>query len=51
LNFFDTIILGPHKAELEKNIQLLKPQFQIEEDGDLCDYLGVKLQEGQMVSL
>jgi hypothetical protein len=39
----DTIILGPDEKEMEENIKLLKGKFKLGEEGDLCDYLGIKI--------
>jgi hypothetical protein len=39
----DTIILGPIKADVDKAIALVKTKFQLREEGDLCDYLGIKV--------
>jgi hypothetical protein len=37
----DTIILGPIKSDAERAIHLIKTKFQLGEEGDLCDYLGI----------
>jgi hypothetical protein len=50
----DTILLGPSERELEGIIQLLQTKFAVESEGDLGDYLGIKLQrdiEGGRTSL
>ncbi len=39
----DTIILGPDEKEMKENIKLLKGKFKLGEEGDLCDYLGIKI--------
>ena len=39
----DTIILGPIKSDVEEAICLVKTKFQVGEEGDLCDYLGIKV--------
>ena len=39
----DTIILGPVKADVDQAIALIKTKFQLGEEGDLCDYLGIKV--------
>ncbi len=39
----DTIILGPNQQELNNIIRMLKYSFKIGEDGDLCDFLGIKI--------
>jgi hypothetical protein len=39
----DTIILGPNEEEMTENIKLLKSKFKLGEEGDLCDYLGIKI--------
>jgi hypothetical protein len=39
----DTIILGPVKADIDQAIALVKTKFQLGEEGDLCDYLGIKV--------
>jgi hypothetical protein len=39
----DTIILGPIKSDVEEAICLVKTKFQLGEEGDLCDYLGIKV--------
>jgi hypothetical protein len=39
----DTIILGPVKTDVDEAICLIKTKFQLGEEGDLCDYLGIKV--------
>jgi len=39
----DTIILGPIRSDVEEAIHLIKTKFQLGEEGDLCDYLGIKV--------
>jgi len=39
----DTIILGPVKADVDQAIALIKTKFQLGEEGDLCNYLGIKV--------
>jgi hypothetical protein len=39
----NTIILGPVKADVDQAIALIKTKFQLGEEGDLCDYLGIKV--------
>jgi len=39
----DTIILGPVKTDVDQTIALVKTKFQLEEEGDLCNYLGIKV--------
>jgi hypothetical protein len=39
----DTIILGLIRSDVEEAICLVKTKFQVGEEGDLCDYLGIKV--------
>jgi hypothetical protein len=39
----DTIILGPIRSDVEEAICLIKTKFQLGEEGDLCDYLAIKV--------
>ncbi len=39
----DTIILVPVKSNVDKAICLVKTKFQLGEEGDLCNYLGIKV--------
>jgi hypothetical protein len=39
----DTILMGPDKSEIEHIIQLLQSVFKVQDEGDLSDYLGIKI--------
>jgi hypothetical protein len=39
----DSILLGPSRAKLQELTQLIAQRFNIEETGDLCDYLGIHI--------
>jgi len=39
----DTILLGPTREGIDTVIQLLHSQFSIEDEGEISDYLGVKI--------
>ena len=39
----DTILLGPDEKELDDVIALLQTKFNVESEGDLGDYLGIRL--------
>jgi hypothetical protein len=39
----DTIILGPNEIEMRECIKLLKSKFKLGEEGNLCDYLKIKI--------
>ncbi len=39
----DTILVGPDKKEIESIYKKLDAAFQIEDQGDLSDYLGIKI--------
>jgi hypothetical protein len=39
----DTILMGPDEAELDVVVSLLKSAFQVEVEGNLCDYLGINI--------
>ena len=41
----DTILLGPSASELDTIVSLLQWQFQISDEGDLCDYLGIQMKK------
>ncbi len=38
-----TILLGPDKKEIESIYKKLDATFKIEDQGDLSDYLGIKI--------
>jgi hypothetical protein len=38
----DCIIMGPEDKELDLMVAKLKSSFDITEEGDICDYLGIK---------
>ena len=40
----DTILLGPHKEEIDNLVKALAKMFEIEDQGELSDYLGIKLE-------
>jgi len=40
----DTILLGPNKKEIEDLVEKLAETFKIEDQGDLSDYLGIKIE-------
>ncbi len=39
----DTILLGPDRKEIESIYKKLNAAFKIEDQGDLSDYLGIKI--------
>ena len=39
----DTILMGPDKNEIDHIIQLLQSVFKVQDEGDLSDYLGIKI--------
>jgi hypothetical protein len=39
----DTIILEPVNSDVDEAFRLVRTRFQLGEEGDLCDYLGVKV--------
>ena len=43
----DTILLGPTREGIETVMQLLHSQFSIEDEGEISDYLGVKVTKNQ----
>ncbi len=50
----DTILLGPDKAEIDNLVKKLADKFNIEEQGELSDYLGIKIErkeDGTMISI
>jgi hypothetical protein len=40
----DTILLGPNKQQIETLVERLGKTFKIEDQGDLSDYLGIKIE-------
>jgi hypothetical protein len=40
----DTILIGPDKVEIDKLIEKLGKMFKIEDQGNLSDYLGIKIE-------
>jgi hypothetical protein len=40
----DTILLGPDKQEIDTLVKRLGKTFKIEDQGDLSDYLGIKIE-------
>jgi hypothetical protein len=43
----DTILLGPTREGINTVMQLLHSQFSIEDEGEISDYLGVKVTKNQ----
>jgi hypothetical protein len=43
----DTIIMGPDKDEVDMLIKKIGKRFKIEDQGDLSDYLGIKIERHQ----
>jgi hypothetical protein len=43
----DTILLGPNKEEIDNLVKLLAQTFKIEDQGELSDYLGIKIERKQ----
>lgn len=43
----DCIIMGPTDKELDIMVAKLKSSFDITEEGDICDYLGIKFTNGE----
>jgi hypothetical protein len=41
----DSILLGPDGKELKKQKELIASKFDIQEEGDLCDYLGIQIKK------
>jgi hypothetical protein len=39
----DTIVLGPLEDEVQRVVAMLRQQFNIGEEGDICEYLGIKV--------
>jgi hypothetical protein len=39
----DTIILGPKKEGIQEIITKLRSSFEIEDEGNIADYLGIKI--------
>ncbi len=39
----DTIILGPVKQDVDDAIRLVQTRFKLGEEGDLCNYLGIRV--------
>ena len=39
----DSVIMGPSDKELRQMVKKLKSAFNITEEGDMCDYLGIKV--------
>ncbi len=41
----DSILMGPDNAELEHLLREMHKKFKIQEEGELCDYLGVEIKK------
>jgi hypothetical protein len=41
----DTILLGPNKEEIDNLVKQLADKFKIEDQGELSDYLGIKIEK------
>jgi len=41
----DSILLGPDGKELKKLKEMIASKFDIQEEGDLCDYLGIQIKK------
>jgi hypothetical protein len=40
----DTILLGPHKEEIDNLVKALAKMFKTEDQGELSDYVGIKIE-------
>ncbi len=40
----DTILLGPNKEEIDTLVKRIGKTFKIEDQGELSDYLGIKIE-------
>jgi hypothetical protein len=47
----DCIIMGASDAELDKMVKKLQSSFDLTEEGDLCDYLGIKVTKHEDASI
>jgi hypothetical protein len=43
----DTILLGPNKSDIGNLVKLLAQTFKTEDQGELSDYLGIKIERKQ----
>jgi hypothetical protein len=47
----DSIIMGPMKTRVQEVIQQIATKFKIQEEGDMCEFLGIQVQKGKDGSL
>jgi hypothetical protein len=40
----DSIIMGPVKSQVQKIVKRILEQFKIQEEGDMCEFIGIELQ-------
>ncbi len=44
------MLLGPNKKEIEDLVEKLAEAFKIEDQGDLSDYLGIKIERKKYIN-
>jgi hypothetical protein len=47
----DSIIMGPKQTQVAEIIQLISKKFKIQEEGDMCEFLGIEVKKGDDGSL
>ncbi len=47
----DSIIMGPDKIQVQEIIQRISERYKIQEEGDICEFLGIKVKRGDDGSL
>jgi hypothetical protein len=47
----DSIIMGPIKSQVQEVIQRISGKFKIQEEGDMCEFLGIEMQKNDDGSL
>jgi hypothetical protein len=47
----DSIIMGPMESQIQEVIRKISERFNIQEEGDMCEFLGIEVQRGKDGSL
>jgi hypothetical protein len=47
----DSIIMGPDKIQVQEIIQKISERYKIQEEGDICEFLGIEVKRGDDGSL
>jgi hypothetical protein len=48
---YDSIIMGPNKSQVQEIIQKISERYKIQEEGNICEFLGIEVKRGNDGSL